>query len=99
MTKQEAMKLETRCDKIMSGYLGKSCTVSMALTGKLKVEFDDGDYITMKQVYDEPDYISYTGCYDDLKEKIANIVECLSDNEDIFDLLMWSYDHRRELED
>lgn len=99
MTKQEAMKLETRCDKIMSGYLGRSCTVSMALTGKLKVMFNDGDYITMKRVYDEPDYISYTGDYDDLKEKIANVIECLSDNKDVFDQLMWSYDHRRELED
>lgn len=99
MTKQEALKLENRCDKIMSGYLGKPCTVSMALTGKLKVEFNDGDYITWNVVVNHIDYTSFTGFYSDLVELIPKIKECVNDNRDIFEQLMWSYDHRRELEE
>lgn len=87
MTKAEAIKLEERCDKIMSGYLGKSCTVSMALSGKLKVEFDDGDYI------------NYFGFYSDLEDDINNIQGCISENYDIFEKLMRSYEHRGELEE
>ena len=99
MTKQEAMKLENRCDKIMSGYLGKKCTVSMALTGKLKVEFNDGDYITCTTPCFGVDYVSFTGCYDDLVEKIKQVKECFEDNLDIFNQLLWTYHHRSELEE
>ena len=99
MTKAEAIKLEERCDKIMSGYLGKSCTVSMALSGKLKVEFDDGDYITWKLSGNHVDYINYFGFYSDLEDDINNIQGCISENYDIFEELMRSYEHRGELEE
>lgn len=98
MTKQEALKLENRCDKIMSGYLGEECTVCMALTGKLKVEYSDG-YITWNMTCNEPDYVSYIGCYDDLVEAIAKIKECIDDNRDIYEQLLWSYHNRAELEE
>lgn len=99
MTKTEALKLENRCDKIMSGYLGRTCTVSMALTGKLKVEFIDGDYITWNMTCNDVDYIRYTGFYDYLVDDIHIIQECIDDNRDIFEQLIWSYNHRGELED
>lgn len=99
MTKQEAAKLENRCDKIMSGYLGKECTVSMALSGKLKVEFNDGDFVTWNMEHNDVDYVRYIGFYDELTETVAKIKECLDDNRDIFMNLMWSYSHRSELED
>lgn len=99
MTKAEAIELENRCDKIMSGYLGKSCTVSMALSGKLKVEFDDGDYITWNVANNHVDYINYVGFYSHLEDDVNNIQGCISENYDIFKDLMWSYEHRRELEE
>lgn len=99
MTKQEAIKLENRCDKIMSGYLGEECTVSMALTGKLKVIFKDGDYITIMRTCDDVDYVNFTGCYSDLLDKIECVIECVKDNRDIFEKLIWSYEHRTELEE
>ena len=99
MIKDEAIRLENRCDKIMSGYLGKLCTVSMALTGKLKIEFNDGDYITWNMTCNEVDYVSYVGFYDELAETIGEIRECIDDNRGIFDNLVWSYGHRRELEE
>lgn len=98
MTKEEALKLENRCDKIMSGYLGRECTVSLALTGKLKVEFNDGDYITWSVLHNRVDYVSYIGFYYDLVDMIAQVKECINDNGDIFDKLIWSYEHRGELE-
>ena len=99
MTEAEAIELENRCDKIMSGYLGRSCTVSIALSGKLKVEFDDGDYITWKMSSNRVDYINYVGFYSDLEDDINNIQGCISENYDIFKDLMWSYGHRGELEE
>lgn len=98
MTKEEAMRLENRCDKIMSGYLGHSCTVSLALSGKLKIEFNDGDYVTWNMTHNDVYYINYSGFYDDLLELIRKIKECIEDNFDIFNNLLWSYDHRNELE-
>ena len=98
MTKEEAIKLENRCDKIMSGYLSKSCTVSLALSGKLKIEFDDGDYITWNMTRNEVDYVCFVGDYDYLVETVEKIKECIDDNRDIFDKLVWSYNHRMELE-
>ena len=99
MTKEEALRLENRCDKIMSGYLGRSCTVSMALSGKLKVEFDDGDYITWNMSFNCPDYVNYAGFYTTLADDISAITECIDDNRDIFSNLIWSYEHRGELEE
>lgn len=99
MTKEEAIRLENRCDKIMSGYLGKSCTVSMALSGKLKIVFDDGDYITWKMAVNDVDYVNYCGFYTDLVETIGKVKECIDDNRDIFNNLIWSYNHRNELEE
>jgi hypothetical protein len=99
MTKDEASRLENRCDKIMSGYLGKSCTVSMALTGKLKIEFDDGDYITWNMTVNAVDYVSYTGFHSDLLDIIMKVKECIDENRDIFVSLLWSYNHRTELEE
>ena len=99
MTKEEALRLENRCDKIMSGYLGRSCTVSMALSGKLKVEFNDGDYITWNMTGNHVDYISYVGFYSDLEDDVHMIEACVSDNYDIFSNLVWSYEHGGELEE
>lgn len=99
MTKAEAIELENRCDKIMSGYLGMPCTVSMALSGSLKIELNDGDYITWKMSSNRVDYINYVGFYSDLEDDINNIQGCISENYDIFKDLMWSYEHRGELED
>lgn len=99
MTKTEAQKLEKRCDKIMSGYLGEECTVCMALSGKLKIIFDDGDYITWSMTSDVIDYVSYCGFYCHLLQKITKVKECVDDNRDMFNQLIWSYEHRSELEE
>ena len=98
MTKEEAIRLENRCDKIMSGYLGRSCMVSLALSGKLKIEFDDGDFITWNMTCDSVDYVNYAGFYDNLVETMSKVKNCIDDNRDIFNELIWSYNYRTELE-
>lgn len=98
MTKQEAIKLENKCDKLMSEYLHTECTVSMALTGKLKVKFN-GDYITLDKDFNTASYINFTGFYYDLKDCIDAIVRCVEANRALFDELIWSYEHISSLEE
>lgn len=98
MTKQEACKLETTCDALISHYLKTECEVSMALSGKLKITFDDG-YITVKAKEGLVDYVSYVGFYSDLQEYINKIFLCLVEHNDTFEELIWSYEHRSELEE
>ena len=98
MTKMEAIELENKCDKLMSEYLHTECTVSMALTGNLKVEFN-GDYITLDNNCRTASYINFTGFYYDLRDCIDAIVRCVDANRALFDKLMWSYEHIGSLEE
>lgn len=98
MTKLEALELEKRCDELMSSYLHTECSVSMALTGKLKVEFNGG-YITLTKDYRDAEYINFTGFYFDLKNCIDAIIRCVEANVVLFDKLMWSYENISSLED
>lgn len=97
MTKQEAIELENKCDELMSKYLEEKCRVSLALTGKLKIEFD-GNYITINKKLKEVDYVNCVGYYGWLQYIIEKAFDCIYDHEDDFDKLIWSYEHIRELE-
>ena len=98
MTKIEALELEKKCDELMSAYLRTECSVSMALTGKLKVEFG-GVYITLTKDYSDASYINFTGFYFDLKDCIDAVIRCVNANKTLFDELMWSYENISSLED
>lgn len=97
MTRKEALELENKCDKLMAEYIKEGCCVSLALTGKLKIEFDD-NYITLNRKRREVDYINYIGYYDDLIEIVNQAFNCIEDYEDDFNKLIWSYEHITELE-
>lgn len=99
MTKQEAIELEERCDKLMSEYLDQDCCVSLALTGRLKVLFGDGDYITLSKDNKSASYINFQGYYSDLEDYIDEIVRCIDENVDVFYRLIWSYENLTELEE
>lgn len=96
MTKQYAIELENKCDKLMSKYMDYDCTVSMVLSGRFKVKFGD-NYITLSQDNKSALYIRFNGYYSDLEEYIDAIVRCISENKDLFDELIWSYEHLSEL--
>lgn len=97
MTKKEACELEKICDALMSQYLKTDCEVSLALSGRLKIRFNDG-YINIDKQLGGADYISYVGSYDELQETINKIVSCIDEHKSVFDKLIWSYEHRTELE-
>jgi hypothetical protein len=78
--------------------MGEKCTLSLALTGKLKIMFDV-NFITWNMACNDVDWVWYVGFYGDLVTATVNINKCLYDNRDIFEKLVWSYEHRCELED
>jgi hypothetical protein len=90
MTKQEAIELENKCDELMSKYLQEECTVSMALTGKLKVEFG-GNYFTLDADEKVASYIKYHGYYDMFEFYVESAIRCVDENKDAFRQLLWSY--------
>lgn len=98
MTKADAEKLETICDELMCLYLGEDCTVSLALTGRLKISLESNHFIIMTKALDDVSYISFTGDFKDLNNYIDAIVKCVTENRGVFDKLIWSYEHRTELE-
>lgn len=96
MTKQEAIELENQCDKLMSEYLDKNCSVSMALSGRFKVSFGES-YITLSKDNQSASYVKFHGYYSDLAEHIDSVIRCIDENKDVFDRLIWSYEHLNEM--
>lgn len=96
MTKKEAMELEIKCDKLMSEYLNIDCTVGLALTGRFKVIIED-DYIILEKNKKTVSYIKFQGEYSELEEYISSIIKCIEDNKELFDKLIWSYNHMNEI--
>lgn len=90
MTKQEAIELETKCDEIVSEYLNEKCTVSMALTGRLKVNFGD-NYFSFEKDMNTVNYVMFHGFYSDLENCINTIRKCFRDNKKLFKNLLCSY--------
>ena len=91
LTKQEAINLESECEKLLSDALGRQCTVSMVLTGNLKVEFGE-NYITIsKHDLHTPDYMNFHGFYDELISSVERIQKVFSEHKEKFKLLLESY--------
>lgn len=98
MTKKEAIELENKCDELMSEYLNEDCTVSMALSGRFKVSFGD-NYITLTKDISTASYVKFHGYYSDLEEHIDSAIKCIKENIDIFNELIWSYEHISEIKE
>lgn len=96
MTKKEAIELENKCDELMSEYLDEDCSVSMALSGRFKVKFDD-NYITLTKDISTVSYVKFHGYYSDLEEHINSAIKCIKENIDVFNKLIWSYEHISEI--
>ena len=98
MKKSEAMALEKRCENHFNGMGGlQNVEISMALTGKLRLTFDDG-FITFTP-NGTVDYVKYRGFYSDL-ELIKSFVAVVCNKwHGDFQELLWSYEHISKLED
>lgn len=103
MTLKEAITLESLCEAYVYRECAKNVGVSMALTGALKfTENSTGNYITFKLIPDDDpsvyvDYVNYHGYYTDLFDTISLYENSILEHFDDFKLLLWSYEHRREL--
>ena len=97
MTKQEAVELENRCDKLLSEFYSlDECFICMTLSGNLKFQ-KNSNYITLHHKSFEVDYIHWTGSMYELKDFIEKVKQCYNENKDTFNLLLLSY--KTELED
>lgn len=100
MTREEALGLIDRCSEIMSEYLGSPCTVTKEWSGEeywLEIRYDHGSRVFWSMTRNDVPYIVYGGYYDSLVDDISKIKNCIYDNRDIFNKLMWMYEHQREL--
>lgn len=98
MTKNEALGIQTRCENILSNKLGFRCELCMALNGRLQVRFDSY-FINISSELDHIHYISFSGYYDELVDYCEDILSCVEQNRELFEKLIWSYDHHLELSD
>ena len=96
MTKSEAKNIEDQCNILLSDASGKICRLSWSLTNRLRINFEN-DFINMASDLKSAQYICYNGYYDDLIEDIDSIKQCITDNRELFDRLIWSYQHILEL--
>ena len=102
MTKSEAIELQTKIEKELSIRLGESCEVSLALSGGLKVFLVESDgYIIFDHQYplEEVSYVRWDWYFDALLEAIEVIKDYFKGRGEEIYQLIWSYEHRRELEE
>ena len=91
MTKTQAIALEALCEKRLKEHLGEDCTVSLALTGRLRIDFN-GHTLTFNKDL-SPDYISFDGNFSDIDNYIEDIQDCIKKYKSDFDRLLWSYEN------
>ena len=101
MTKQEAIQLEKDCENFIKDNLEEDgfVEVSMTLTGRLSVRLNDNKICFNPNNNWKTEYVSWNGDYRDLKltqKKIKHLIREFSSD---FEKLIWSYEHRTELED
>ena len=98
MTKQEAIDLETLCEAYLKEEFNCDLNISMNLTGRLKLEYDD-NFIVIDKDFSRITYINYTGNYEDLIDDCNKFIKCVNEYKERFQQLVWSYEHINELEE
>jgi hypothetical protein len=96
-TKAEAIKLEKEIENIIGkNIVDDTVEVSMSLTGRLQVRFREG-FINVNLDYKTIDFIKYEGLYESFIETTNKIISVLSKHKEELDLLIESYENRRNL--
>lgn len=102
MTKSEAIELQTKIEKELSIRLGESCEVSLFLNGGLKMSLVESDgCIVFDHQYplEEVSFVRWNWYFDALLEAIEVIKDYFKEHGEEIYKLIWSYEHRRELEE
>ena len=89
MTQQEAIELEKSIEKSISDILKEDTMVSMTLSGKFKVTFNNNSFVfnSNNNVF----WLNYCGSFDSLGRNIKLIKSYLVSNKKNIKKLMWSY--------
>lgn len=99
MSREEARTLELACDKLLSDATEENCEVSQALAGHLRIQFGENNMTISRHDLKTPEWIHYQGDYSHLVDFIGNVQDAIMINKTMFEKLMWSYSHYRELEE
>ena len=93
MNKSDAVALESTCEQLLSDATKMNCTISMTLSGNIKIQFSSS-YMTISK-YDmcTPVWISFSGEYEELQQFIRDVQRTIKDHADEFDALRFSYEH------
>lgn len=97
MTREEARALELTCSMLLSDEIGEKCEVSQALKGHLRIQFGDNSMAISRYDLKTPGWIQYQGDYSCLVDFIRSVQDTIMINKGMFEKLMWSYSHYREL--
>ena len=98
MTKNEAIELERQCELLLSKQLGFECMISLSLNGRLRIQFDDS-FINLSSDFSHAQYVKFIGYFDELLDYCDDILKCVQENRELFEKLVWSYEHILELSD
>ena len=104
-TLDEALELQKEIDSKLTKAVRKvtqsatdEAQISMALTGRIKVEYRDG-YFNFNREDLSVSYFKFQGDYDDFIDLRNGISKVLATNRADINLLMNSYDNRRNLKE
>lgn len=97
MTREEARALELTCEKLLFDATGENCSVSMALSGHLRIQFGENNMTISKHDLFTVEWMNYNGDFTVLLDEIDVIQKTIQENNKLFKRLMWSYEHIREL--
>ena len=95
LTKQEAINLESECEKLLSDALHRDCSIFTTLKGNISVHFKENfgeNFVCIsKKNFYTPYYFKYEGDLQIFKEILNKIQEVIYKNKDKFKLLLESY--------
>jgi len=98
MKRSEALALENKMQDLLREATKENIEISLALTGRIRIQWDETT-ITFNKGDLSVNWVSYTGYYGTLVEAIESAQRVFSENRKDFDLLVWSYENIRTLED
>ena len=96
MTKQEAKDLEMQIENLLTENFEAESTIALTFSGYFRIAFDE-NYICVKPDGLKIGYVKFTGFKEDLEDFCNKALLIIRQNKELFDQLLWSYEHIGEL--
>ena len=98
MTKQQALELEKRCEKLLSDRLGSDVTLSISVRGDLVVR-SSINWISVSLPSYAVAWVHFDGFYGDLVRYVNDVIDVIRKNANDFVELLWAYKLKEKLDD